>query len=607
MREQLAALRRRMAEEGVDAYLIPTDDFHGSEYVGDYFKCRAYVSGFTGSAGTLIVLQDWAGLWTDGRYFLQAAQQLEGSGITLCRMGDKDVPGEDAFLHSALKEGQCLGFDGRTITARRYHTLERALRDLHIRFRPELDLAGDIWPDRPPLSAAPVWALEDAYCGRSRTEKLAAVRAELARRGADALLLSSLDDIAWLLNIRGGDVACCPVVLSYLAMDADHARLFANPAAFPETLKEALARDGVELAPYFEAYSWAGTLPAGRTVWLDEEKTNCALWTALEARHEIISASNPTLLPKAVKNPVEVANERTAHLYDGIAMTKFMFWLKTQIGKTAMTERSASAYLEALRAQQPHYIGPSFAPILAYAHHGAIVHYSATEESDISLHSEGFLLCDTGGHYLEGTTDVTRTFVLGPISGEMRRHYTLVLRSHLALLNAQFLCGCRGSALDMLARQPLWQEGLDFNHGTGHGVGYLLSVHEGPNSFRFRSAGQDAVLEPGMIISDEPGLYLEGRYGIRLENLVVCEDRFENEYGRFLGFSPLTLVPFEREAIDVSLLTQAEMEQVDRYHAAVQKALAPHLAPEERAWLEQATAPLSADGGSSVPVCEKCK
>ncbi len=591
MREQLAALRRRMTEEHVDAYLIPSDDFHGSEYVGDYFKCRSYVSGFTGSAGTLIVLQDWAGLWTDGRYFLQAAQQLDGSGITLCKMGEKDVPTEEAFLESALQEGQCLGFDGRTITARRFHALEKKLAHKNIHFRTELDLVGDIWPDRPALPAAPAWALELRYCGKSRADKLSAVRSALAEQGADLLLLSSLDDIAWLLNIRGGDVACCLVTLAYLAVDAAQAKLFVNTAVIPETLRQALAEDCVTLSPYFSVYTWAAEIPETLSVWLDEEKTNCALWNTLSARHRILSAPNPTYLPKAIKNPTEVANEHTAHLYDGIAMTKFMFWLKSEIGKTAMTERSVSAYLEALRAQQPHYLGPSFDPILAYGHHGAIVHYSATEESDIPLEAEGFLLCDTGGHYLEGTTDITRTFVLGPISPEMRRHYTLVLRSHLALLNAQFLHGCRGSALDMLARQPLWQEGLDFNHGTGHGVGYLLSVHEGPNSFRFRSAGQDAVLEPGMIISDEPGLYLESRYGIRLENLIVCEERFENEYGRYLGFAPLTLVPFEREAIDPAMLSPRETEQLNRYHAAVREALSPHLTTEEQHWLEHATAP----------------
>lgn len=591
MKKELAALRRRMAETGVDAYLIPSDDFHGSEYVGDYFKCRSFISGFTGSAGTLIVLQDWAGLWTDGRYFLQAAAQLEGSGITLCKMGEKDIPTEEAFLKEHLKEGQTLGFDGRTVTARRFHTLQKQLSAQNIRFRTDLDLAGDVWTDRPALSAAPAWALEEKYCGKSRADKLADVRARMANQGAEVLLLSSLDDIAWLLNIRGSDVECCPVVLSYLAVTADEVLLFINDAVLDAPLRAALTADGIALRPYNDIYAFAAT-QTGKHIWLDEEKTNCALWTAAEKGNEILTATNPTTLPKAIKNSVEVENERLAHLHDGIAVTKFMHWLHTHVGHEAITERSAAEVLEALRAQQPHYIEPSFDPIMAYGAHGAIVHYSATEESDIPLQSEGFLLSDTGGHYLEGTTDITRTFVLGPLSDEMKRHYTLVLRSHLALLNAVFLHGCRGSALDMIARQSLWQEGLDFNHGTGHGVGYLLSVHEGPNSFRFRSAGQDAVLEPGMILSDEPGLYFAGQYGIRLENLVVCEDRFENEYGRFLGFAPLTLVPFEQEAIVAAMLTGQEKQWLNAYHHTVYEALAPHLNEEEQQWLQQVTAPL---------------
>ncbi len=640
MRKQLTALRRRMAETGVDAYLVPTDDFHGSEYVGEYFKCRSYLSGFTGSAGTLVVLADRAGLWTDGRYFLQAARQLEGSGIDLFRMGEPGVPTEEAYLQEHLQPGQCLAFDGRTVTARRYHALEQALEGREVRLQTDLDLAGDVWPDRPPLSAAPAWELSETYCGLSRAEKLAAVRRDLNAQGADTLLLSSLDDIAWLLNIRGGDVACCPVVLSYLAVEPSSAVLFANEAVFPADLKNALAADGVTLAPYDAVYAHAAALKAGSTVWLDEDKTNCALWNAANAAgRKIIAAPNPTALPKAVKNETEVANARIAHLHDGIAMVQFLFWLKQNAGHQPITERSAAAHLETLRARQPHYLGPSFDPIIAYgphgaivhysatedqpitersaaAHletlrarqphylgpsfdpiiaygpHGAIVHYSATEETDVPLQAEGFLLCDTGGHYLEGTTDITRTVALGPVSDEMKHHYTLVLRSHLALLYARFLQGCRGSALDMIARQPLWLEGLDYKHGTGHGVGYLLSVHEGPNNFRYASAGKDAVLEPGMILSDEPGLYLAGRYGIRLENLLVCRELETSEYGRFFGFDALTLVPFDRDAIDPAQLSPCERAWLNTYHAAVYESLAPHLEAAERSWLAEATAEL---------------
>ena len=590
MREQLAALRRRMAEEGVNAYLIPTDDFHSSEYVSDYFKSRAYISGFTGSAGTLVVLQDWAGLWTDGRYFLQASQQLEGSGITLCKSGEKDVPTEDAFLFDHLEKGQTLAFDGRTVSARKYHALEKKLKEKEIQLRADVDFVGDIWAERPAMSANPAWELGVVYSGKTRADKLQDVRKALKEKGADSVVLSSLDDVAWTLNIRGSDVNCCAFVLSYLAIDQKTAVLFVNESVISDDLRSALAKDGVELKPYAEVYAYAAALEKGTKVWLDEDKTNSALWNAAGKNCEIIAQMNPTTIPKCTKNEVEVANEKIAHIRDGVAVTKFIFWLKQNVGKIDITERSAAEYLESLRAQQEHYMGPSFAPIVAYAHHGAIVHYSATEESDIALRAENFLLCDTGGHYLEGTTDITRTIALGPISEDMKKHYTLVLRSHLALLNAKFLHGCRGSALDMVARQPMWAEGLDYNHGTGHGVGYLLSVHEGPVNFRFRSAGQDAVLKPGMIISDEPGLYLADQYGIRLENLMVCEDDMTNDFGHFMKFAPLTMVPFDRAAIDATILSEQEKIWLNQYHAAVREALRPYLNEEETAWMYEMTA-----------------
>lgn len=591
MREQLSALREQMRQQGIDAYLIPSDDFHGSEYVGDHFKCRAYISGFTGSAGTLVVMQDWAGLWTDGRYFLQAEQQLAGSGITLCKMGEKDVPTEEAYLFDHLQSGQCLAFDGRTVTTKRFLSLQKKLAEKNIMLRTDLDLVGAVWKDRPALSAKPAWELNVAYSGKSRADKLADLRKKLEKESADLVLISSLDDIAWLLNLRGDDVACCPFVLSYLAVDEKDAYLFVNEAVLEDALRAALEQDGVRLAPYDAVYSYATQLQ-GKRIWLDQEKTNCAIWNGVSANNAVISKENPTTLPKAIKNATEVENEKVAHIRDGVAVTKFMRWLKQNVGKLDLTEISAAEHLESLRAQQEHYVGPSFEPILGYAAHGAIIHYSATAESDIPLKAENLLLCDTGGHYLEGTTDITRTFALGPVSDEMKKHYTLVLRSHLALLNAQFPYGCRGSALDVLAREPLWAEGLSYNHGTGHGVGYLLSVHEGPMRIHFRPTSEDAVLEAGMIVSDEPGLYLAGQYGIRLENLVVCEEAFENEFGRFLRFAPLTMVPFDRDAMEPALLSVQEKRWLNTYHAAVRAALQPHLTAEEYAWLCEVTADL---------------
>ncbi len=514
MRKQLTDLRRRMVQEKIDAYLIPSDDFHGSEYVGDHFKCRGYVSGFTGSAGTLLVTADWAGLWTDGRYFLQAAQQLDGSGITLCKMGEKtsyrrSIPERNAapgpmpglrrphsHRQTLSRAGNSAGRPGYHFPHRRGSGRRRVAEPAATIRRPSLGTGRSLLR---PLPGGKSWHRSAAFYRNGRP--------------------MSCCFLLWMTSpgcsiCAAGDVACCPVVLSFLALTASDTQLFVNPLRAPGSPENALAADGITLAPYDGIYAYAAALPAHSTVWLDEEKTSCALWRAA-AHCPIVSAANPTLLPKAIKNAAEIANERTAHLRDGAALTQWIFWLKATVGRSLVTERSAAEKLEALRARQPHYLEPSFDPIVAYGSHGAIVHYSATEESDI-LWSPRALLSDTGGHYLEGTTDVTRTIALGPVSADMKRHYTLVLRSHLHLLHAQFLYGCRGSALDMIARQPLWQEGLDYNHGTGHGVGYLLSVHEGPNSFRFRSAGQDAVLESGMILSDEPGLYLEGRYGIRL-------------------------------------------------------------------------------------------
>ena len=592
MRKELLELRSAMAGAGIDAYVIPTDDFHGAEYVGDYFKCRHYVSGFTGSAGTLVVTENWAGLWTDGRYFLQGAQQLAGTGIELCKMGEPGVPTVREWLAAHLHAGQVLGFDGRTMMLETGRGLEQAMTDRGVKLVYDRDLVGEIWKDRPALPTAPAWELDTAYAGRTRKDKLAGLRQDVEKAGADCYILTSLDDLAWLLNIRGDDVESCPVVLGFLILDAAGIRLYTDEAKFSPELRGALEADGITFRPYLEAFAAVKELPAGSRVLIDPTKASYAIVKSIPAAVHILEGANPTEYPKAVKTQAEQENERLAHIKDGVALTRFMKWLKEHVGREPITEISAARKLEQLRAEQEHYLEPSFAPIFGYGPHGAIVHYSATEESDAALKPEGFVLSDTGGHYLEGSTDVTRTFVLGPLTQEMKHHYTLVLRGHLNLAAAKFKAGCSGANLDYIARKPLWDEGLDYNHGTGHGVGYLLGVHEGPQNIRYRSAsghGADTPLEPGMITSDEPGLYLEGKYGIRLENLLLCVEKEKNEYGTFLGFEALTMCPFELEAILPEEMTAQEKELLNAYHQKVFQTLSPYFTEEEKSWLREAT------------------
>ncbi len=591
MREQLIRLREKMAETGVDWYMVPTDDFHSSEYVGDYFKARRYLTGFTGSAGTALVGKDWAGLWTDGRYFLQAGQQLAGTGFELMKMGEPDVPTLQGFLRDHLQEGETLGFDGRTVSASLYERLKDLATDSGAAVRTDLDLVDAIWPDRPALSAEPMFELDAAYTGRSRADKLADIRRALAEAGADALVLASLTDICWLFNIRGGDVACTPVVLSFAAVTADTAVLFVNPAVIGEDVRARLTADGVAIRPYGEIGDYVAALPENSTIMMNPNVVNSAIFGLVPDECTILRREDPTLLPKAVKNPVEVANFRTAHIRDGVAVTRLMYWLKKNAGRIPMTEISVAEKLEGLRREQAHYVEPSFDPIIAWGPHGAIIHYSATPETNAAVQPRSFLLADTGGHYLEGTTDITRTFAMGPLTEREKEMYTRVLMGHLRLGGARFRYGCTGVNLDYLAHEPLWEVGLDYNHGTGHGVGYLLSVHEGPQGFRWRQIGGKpaAVLEPGMITSDEPGIYLEGEFGVRLENLTVVCDDGTTDCGRYLRMEYLTMVPFDLEAVKTDMLTERDRAMLNAYHAKVRETIGPLLPAEEAAWLAEAT------------------
>ena len=588
--ERLARLRREMAQRGMDGYVVVTDDFHGSEYVGDYFKARAYLSGFTGSAGTLVVLPDRAALWTDGRYFLQAAEQLTGSTIELMRMGQPGVPAIGAFRAQHLAEGGVLGFDGRTVSSSFAGTLEKALEAKHIRFAGGEDLVDAVWPDRPALSDRPVWELTG--CGLSREEKLAKLREKMAAEDAAYLLLTSLTEIAWALNLRGGDVACTPVFLSFLLIGREDAQLCIQPQAVPAGIVEKLTACGVTLRPYGAIYDLLRALPAGTRVMADSATANYRIMESL-SHAEVLDQPSPAVLMKACKTQEETDGFRAAHIKDGAALCRFLYWLKTRIGEEPMTELSAAARLAAFRAEQPDFLDLSFDTIAGYGPHGAIVHYDPTPETDVPLHPEGLLLVDSGAHYRQGTTDVTRTIALGPVTQEEKRMFTLVLKGHLALAAARFPHGATGENLDVLARLPLWEQGLDYNHGTGHGVGFILSVHEGPQSFRWHSTdGRRIPLEEGMVISNEPGYYEAGKFGIRHENLVLVRAGETTDYGQFMYLEPLTMAPFDRDAIDVSLLTEAELAQLNGYHRLVYDTVAPLLPAEEQAWLAAATAPL---------------
>ncbi len=587
MRQQLVELRRAMEKHGIDLYMIPTDDFHASEYVGAHFRGRHYVSGFTGSAGTLLVSQEWAGLWTDGRYFLQAGAQLSGSGIELCKMGEPGVPTLAEYIEANMKAGQRFGFDGRVVTAAQYNHFHDMAQEKGFAIVSDVDLLDEIWAERPPMSAEPAWELPVTLTGRSRVEKLTQVRSEMTAAGADTLILSSLMDICWLMNLRGNDVACTPVLLSFCAVTQQDAVLFVNPSILSADIQAHLKGDGVSIRPYACIYEYVKKLPEESAVMMNLNVVNSLIRACVPDTVRVINHVDPTEKPKAAKNPTEVEGFRKAHVQDGVAVTRLMYWLKHNVGKIPMDELSVAEKLEEFRRERPDYIGPSFEPIIAYGHHGAIVHYSPTEETNIPVEPRSLLLADTGGHYLQGTTDITRTFAMGETTDEEKKLFTLVLKGHLHLGNARWKHGCTGSNLDYLAREPLWQENLDYNHGTGHGVGYVLSVHEGPQRIHWRS--NPVVLEPGMVTSDEPGFYLEGKFGIRHENLtVVCEGE-TNSYGRFLHFEYLTMVPFDLDAVDPTYLNADDKALLNAYHAQVREKILPYLSGDEAEWLIHAT------------------
>ncbi len=590
IKERLAKLRELMKREGYTAYVIPTNDFHLSEYTGDYFKERKFMSGFTGSAGTLVVTEDEAGLWTDGRYYIQAERQLEGSTITLFKQGMKDVPLPEEYLAKKMGEGDVVGFDGRVIPAKWGMDLETCLEKKGAKLCGTKNLIDEIWTDRPAMPKDKLFILEEKYAGETMAQKVLRVREKMAEAGVGVHILTSLDDIAWLYNLRGSDIANTPVFMAYTMISSESVLLFIDSDKLTAETRNYLKENHVEVMPYNAIYEWLTWVDKDETVLLDLNKVNYAIVKGLLAKIE--NQPNPTTLFKAVKNDTEIKNLFTAHIKDGVAVTKFMYWLKTNIGKTEITEISASDYLENCRRAQG-CIDLSFPTISAYNANAAMMHYSATPESNAVLKPEGLLLVDSGGQYYEGTTDITRTMALGSVSDEWKTQYTAVLRGMLNLQNARFLYGCTGLNLDILARGPMWDMDIDYQCGTGHGVGYLLSVHEGPNGFRWRvvpERNDSAVLEAGMITTDEPGVYIAGSHGIRIENELVCRKGEANEYGQFMYFEPLTFAPIDLDAIDVNQLTAVDKKRLNAYHKLVFDTVSPYLTEEEAAWLKKYTA-----------------
>lgn len=591
IRERLTKLRGVMREKGMDYYMIPTADFHGSEYVSDYFKVREYFCGFTGSAGTLLVWQEGAALWTDGRYFIQAAAELEGTGVTLMKMREEGVPTLEEYLAEHVKEGQTLGFDGRVISASDGLSYERKLQGKNVSFAYEEDLATSIWTDRPDFPAGGLFQVPESVAGRTVSEKLEQVREKLAKEGAESLFLTKLDDVMWLFNVRGCDVECNPVAISYAYVSGKESVLFLQQKILSEKDRAYFKEQGITVREYDDASAFLGER-AGEKMLLDFRYCSYSAYKIANEKNEIINSQNPTELLKAVKNPAELANMEKVFMEDNVALTKFIYWLKTNIGKMEITEVSASDRLEQFRREIPEFLDLSFPTIAGYGPNAAMMHYEATAENHATLDTKGFLLVDSGGQYMGGTTDVTRTIALGELTEEEIYHYTLVAAGMIQMTNAKFLYGCTGRNLDILAREPLWEKGLDYKCGTGHGVGYILNVHEGPQSLRWQYAPKvkEAVFEEGMDVTNEPGIYVEGSHGIRIENVMVAQKGEKNEYGQFMYFDTLTWVPLERRAIDVKFLTDRQREWINAYQEKVYEKLSPYLSEEERTWLAGETA-----------------
>lgn len=587
IRERIIKLRELMKERGIDVYVIPSSDYHQSEYVGEYFKSREFISGFTGSAGMVVVTENEAGLWTDGRYFIQAEKQLEESTITLFKMGEENVPTYIEYIGKNLKNGQCLGFDGKVLSGKNVFDIKSGFGKKEIKIEDRYDLVGEMWNDRPALPKSDVFILDEKYCGESFESKIERVRRKMSDLNANKHILTSLDDIAWLFNIRGRDVKNNPVSLSYAMISNEEAVLYIDKNKITEEVEKYFIDKNIQLKDYFSIYEDVKNIEKEDIVLLDTTKVNYLIYNSIPAETEIIDKPNPSTLMKACKNDIELENLKNAHIKDGVAVTKFMYWLKKNIGSQEITEMSAAEKLESFRKEWADYIEPSFNTISAYEANAAMMHYSANKDSNSQLAPRNLLLVDSGGQYIDGTTDITRTFVLGECSEEVKEHFTLVLKGMLSLSMIKFMHGVTGTNLDILARKPVWSRGIDYKCGTGHGVGFLLNVHEGPHSIRWQYNPQ--VLESGMTVTNEPGVYIQGSHGIRLENELIVRNAEKTDFGQFMVFETMTYAPLDLDGVVIELLNEEEKEFLNNYHQIVFEKISPFLSEEEKKWLKEYT------------------
>ena len=592
IKQRIENIRDLMKEKNIYAYIVPSSDYHQSEYVGDYFKSREFMSGFTGSSGTLIISMDEAGLWTDGRYFIQAENELKDSGIKLFKMGEEGVPTIEEYLLEKLPKNSTLGFDGRVMSVKEGQSLANKLAFKGINIEYKYDLVNDIWEDRCSLPTEKAFLLGVEYSGEGFSDKLSRIRAVMKEKKATTHILASLDDIAWLFNIRGRDVKSNPVVLSYAVISIDSVYLFIDKNKIGKDIRAELSKENVQIKGYEEVYEFIKNIDENEVVLIDTSKVNYAIYNNIPSNVQKIEERNPSILFKSIKNEIELKNIRNSHIKDGVAFTKFMYWLKNNIGKIEITEISATQKLEEFRREQDKFIEPSFSTIAAYKDHAAMMHYSATEESNYKLEPRDLFLVDSGGQYFDGTTDITRTIALGPIPENVRKDFTNVVRGMIRLSKAKFLYGCRGYNLDILARGPLWEEGIDYKCGTGHGIGFVLNVHEGPNGFRWKvreDIDDTCILEEGMVTTNEPGVYVENSHGIRIENEIVVRKAEKNEYGQFMDFEVITFAPIDLDAIDESLILKDEKVYLNNYHKQVYDKISPYLNEEEKQWLKTYT------------------
>lgn len=584
---RIAKLRELMKEREIDYYIIPSSDYHQSEYVGDYFKCREWISGFTGSAGTVVVSQNVVGLWTDGRYFIQAANEIKDTEVILFKMGEPEVPTYLEYIQNNIEKDQCIGFDGKVLSVNQVKDFQEKLNNLNVKLNGDYDLIGEIWKDRPQLPNSKSFLLDIKYCGEDISYKIARIREVLEKENCDVNIISSLDDIAWIFNLRGNDIKNNPVNLAYAAISLDKVILYIEENKLTEEIEKYLFNNSIEVRNYWEIYEDVLNISSSDVVLMDLSKINYKIYKGLGSEVKVINKPNPSTLMKSCKNKIELENLRNCHLKDAVAVTKFMYWLKNNTGKIEISEMSATEVLENFRKEQEYYLEPSFDTICAYGSNAAMMHYKANEKTNAILKKEGLLLVDSGGQYLDGTTDITRTFVLGECLEEIKKHFTLVLKGMIKLSKVRFLYGVTGTNLDILARESLWNIGIDYKCGTGHGVGFLLNVHEGPQGIRVQYNGQK--LEEGMNVTNEPGVYIEGSHGIRLENELIVQKDIKTEFGQFMKFETMTYVPLDLDGVLPELLSEEEKEFLNTYHKMVFEKVSPYLNDDEKHWLEYYT------------------